>query len=96
MQEPMQNLEHTDSPQTAETSAIPRSVVRLSDALVRIREHLTPHAVLEVRTLYREAGFRGVFKRYGWKVIAGFFAYYLIRDLTLYVLLPYLVAKGLF
>ncbi len=28
--------------------------------------------------------------RYGWKLVLGVFAYYLIRDLALYVLLPYL------
>ncbi len=28
--------------------------------------------------------------KYGWKLVLGVFAYYLIRDLALYVLLPYL------
>lgn len=29
--------------------------------------------------------------KHGWKAVLGIFTYYLIRDLTLYVLLPYLI-----
>jgi MFS family permease len=48
----------------------------------------------ELTQLWRQGGFKAVIQRYGWKVVAGFFAYYLLRDLTLYVLLPFLAAKG--
>ncbi|MBX2986580.1 MAG: hypothetical protein KF802_01665 [Bdellovibrionaceae bacterium] len=47
----------------------------------------------EVRQTLRESGVRGTFRRYGWKLVAAVFCYYLVRDLTLYVLLPYLVAR---
>jgi hypothetical protein len=33
---------------------------------------------------------QNVIQKYGWKTIAGFFTFYLVRDLTLYVVLPYL------
>ena len=33
---------------------------------------------------------RRVISKYGWKLVLGFFVFYLIRDLALYVLLPYL------
>lgn len=46
----------------------------------------------EVRTTFREAGFKGVLRRYGWKVFAVFFVYYLVRDLTLYIAIPWLIA----
>lgn len=36
------------------------------------------------------------FKKHGWKFVIAAFFYYLIRDLTLYVLLPMAIAKGLF
>lgn len=49
----------------------------------------------EVRQTVKESGFRGALKRYGWKLVAGVFCYYLIRDLTLYVLIPYLLTKQL-
>tara|TARA_Y100000590_G_scaffold331461_1_gene376619 strand:+ start:1759 stop:1911 length:153 start_codon:yes stop_codon:yes gene_type:complete len=32
-------------------------------------------------------------KKYGWKAAVGIFFYYLIRDVTLYILLPWLIAK---
>lgn len=49
----------------------------------------------EARTVFKEKGFKGVAKRYGWKFFAAFFCYYLLRDLTIYVFIPYLIAKGL-
>lgn len=42
---------------------------------------------------FRESGFKGVVKRYGWKLVAAIFLYYLIRDLTLYVLIPTLIVR---
>ena len=35
-------------------------------------------------------------KKYGWKVAIGIFFYYLIRDVCLYILLPWFIARGLF
>lgn len=51
--------------------------------------------LLEVRGTYRAGGFKAVWRRYGWKIFAAFFVYYLIRDVTLYIIMPYLVAKHL-
>ena len=42
------------------------------------------------------ARFRFLLKKYGWKLLVALFFYYLIRDLFLYVLLPYLAATTLF
>jgi hypothetical protein len=42
-----------------------------------------------------KARFRFLFKRYGWKLVWGFLLYYLIRDSILYILLPYLAARGI-
>ncbi|MBC8365807.1 hypothetical protein H8E52_00205 [bacterium] len=36
---------------------------------------------------------RYYFKRYGWKVGAAIFLYYLVRDTILYIILPILIAK---
>lgn len=35
-------------------------------------------------------------KKLGWKFMLAFFLFYLIRDSILYILIPYLIAKGLF
>jgi len=50
----------------------------------------------EYRAVFKKEGFKGLVKRYGWKLIVAVFMYYLIRDSILYILLPYLIAKGLF
>jgi hypothetical protein len=54
----------------------------------------TKHTIKECRETFKQNGFKGVFRRYGWRVFAVFFCYYLVRDLILYVLIPYLIARG--
>lgn len=50
-------------------------------------------AFQECGQLFKAGGFKAVFRRYGWKALIALFAYYLIRDLTLYLLIPYLIAE---
>lgn len=47
----------------------------------------------ECRSEFKNGGVKAVFKRFGWKIFLAFFMYYLIRDLILYVLIPYLLAR---
>jgi len=47
------------------------------------------------RQILRTDGIRAVFQKYGWKLFAGLFVYYLVRDMTLYVLVPFLMARSL-
>ena len=47
------------------------------------------------RRILREEGVKALFRTYGWRLVAAFFVYYLIRDSFLYLLLPYLIAQGL-
>jgi hypothetical protein len=47
----------------------------------------------ECRVTFKEGGFKAVVRRYGWKLFAVFFVYYLIRDAIIYLLIPYLIAK---
>jgi len=35
---------------------------------------------------------RDLIKKYGWKAAVGIFLYYLIRDVSLYILLPWYIA----
>ena len=37
--------------------------------------------------------YRELFKKYGWKLAIGIFFYYLIRDVSLYILLPWFLAN---
>ena len=56
-------------------------------------------ALNELRNNARESGIREaiiiMFKKYGWKLGVAIFMYYLIRDVTLYIIIPYLVYKNL-
>ena len=45
--------------------------------------------------IYKESGFKGLIKEGGWKLLFFFFMYYLIRDSILYILIPYLIVKGI-
>lgn len=49
----------------------------------------------DARLELKQTGVKGLFRRYGWKLVAGVFTYYLVRDVTLYILIPWLVAKHL-
>lgn len=51
--------------------------------------------IREATAIFREKGLRGILRAYGWKLFAGFVLFYLVRDVTLYIVLPYLAARGL-
>lgn len=51
--------------------------------------------IREATRVFRASGFKGLLKAYGWRFVALFFVYYLVRDSFLYLLLPWLAAKGL-
>jgi hypothetical protein len=40
-------------------------------------------------------GARTLWKTYGWKMVAAVLAYYIVRDVTLYIILPALFVKSL-
>ena len=60
------------------------------------RSRLVPGFIREYVAIWKAEGFRELLRQKGWKVVAIIFFYYLIRDSFLYILLPYLIAKGLF
>jgi len=57
---------------------------------------LTPKFLIKYISIYKEEGFKGVIKKGGWKLLLYFFLFYLIRDSILYILIPYLVWKGIY
>ena len=58
--------------------------------LLRLKKFLR-----DARQVVRDDGFKALFRKYGWKLIAVFFLYYLIRDTILYIVIPYLVVSGI-
>ncbi|GIV33194.1 MAG: hypothetical protein KatS3mg031_0729 [Chitinophagales bacterium] len=60
-----------------------------------MRRFFTPKWVQRYKEIYRQEGIKGLIKKGGWRLLVILFLYYLIRDSILYILIPYLVAKGL-
>ena len=50
---------------------------------------LKPKWAIEWWQLLREEGFKSFLQKKGWKVVIAFFLFYLIRDVTLYIVIPY-------
>lgn len=49
----------------------------------------------EVKTEWKQNGARSLLRKYGWKLVAVVFTTYLVRDVALYIVLPWLVARHL-
>lgn len=63
--------------------------------MMGIIDRCTPQFVKVIRDEFKASGFKGVYKRFGWKLFAAFFMYYLIRDSFLYIFLPWYIATRL-
>lgn len=61
-----------------------------------LREKLIPKFLQKYVTYYRYNGFKKTIKRYGWKLFAIIFMFYLVRDTILYIIIPYFAMKGIF
>lgn len=53
-----------------------------------------PRIIKDYVAIWKNEGFKSLLKKKGWKVVILIVAYYLIRDSILYILIPYLIAKG--
>ncbi len=61
---------------------------------MNFRKILKPPIIQEWTKLLREKGIKGFIREKGWKVVVAIFLYYLVRDTTLYIIIPFLVAQG--
>jgi len=52
-------------------------------------------AVRALRDDRRALGWRGLLRKRGWRLVLAFVAFYLVRDLILYVLIPLALVMGL-
>lgn len=66
---------------------------RLSAKNILIRFY--KYYIIDSILIVKREGFKSLLKKRGWKVFAVIIAYYTIRDTILYILVPYLIAKGL-
>lgn len=47
--------------------------------------------LFDALTMFKTQGLRKTWKRFGWKLVAGIFAYYIVRDTLLYLVIPSLI-----
>jgi hypothetical protein len=60
-----------------------------------IRNLFKSKFLIKYTKIYKEDGFKGVLKEGGWRIVIYFFLFYLIRDTILYIIIPYLIVKGI-
>jgi hypothetical protein len=53
-----------------------------------------PKWLQEWREIFKKEGFKGLAKQKGKKILIAFVLIYFIRDVILYIILPFLVVKG--
>lgn len=51
--------------------------------------------VKQLRRERRELGWKGLLRKRGWGLVVAVVAFYLVRDVVLYVLIPLAIAVGL-
>ena len=54
-----------------------------------------PNWLQEWREQIRQDGVKAFIVKKGWKVFAAFILFYLVRDVTLYIIIPYFVIRNL-
>jgi hypothetical protein len=55
-----------------------------------------PKFIKEWNQIRKEEGIKELLKQKGFIVLVVFFMFYLVRDIILYILIPYFVIKGIF
>lgn len=67
---------------------------RLSAKNILIRFY--KYYIIDSILIVKREGFKALLKKRGWKVFAVVIGYYTIRDTIVYIVLPLLIAKGIF
>jgi hypothetical protein len=57
---------------------------------------LYKHYIIDSIILVKREGFKALIRERGWKVFAIIIGYYAVRDTVVYLLIPLLIAKGIF
>lgn len=60
-----------------------------------LMKFLKPRWAIEWWELIKTKGVKEFVRIKGWKVLVAFFLFYLIRDVILYIIIPYLIINGM-
>ena len=58
------------------------------------KNFLVPRKIQYLRDQVKTRGLKQVLKEMGWKIILAVILFYLIRDILLYFVIPFLIARG--
>ncbi len=59
-----------------------------------LHRFLVPRFIAAEVAIWRGLGLRGYVRKRGFRFFAAIFIYYLVRDTTLYIIIPYLLLTG--
>jgi hypothetical protein len=62
-------------------------------AMLNFPMRIYRHAIVDSVRIVKKHGFRELLRQRGWRFFAAVVAYYLVRDILLYIVLPLCVAK---
>jgi len=67
---------------------------RLSARNILIRFY--KYYIIDSILIVKREGFKALLKKRGWKVFAVVIGYYTVRDTILYIIVPFVIAQGIF
>lgn len=67
---------------------------RLSAKNILVRFY--KYYIIDSILIVKREGFKALLKKRGWKVFAVVIGYYTVRDTIVYIVVPLLIAKGIF
>jgi hypothetical protein len=68
-------------------------ISNVSDKFILFR--LYKYYIIDSIIIAKDHGFKELFKRRGWKFLMIIISYYAVRDTLIYLVIPYLIAKGI-
>jgi hypothetical protein len=74
-------------------NAIITSAAKQANRFILFR--LYKHYIIDSIIIVKKEGFKALIKKRGWKFLAVIIGYYTVRDSVVYILIPYMIAKGL-
>jgi hypothetical protein len=68
-------------------------ISNVSDKFILLRAY--KYYIIDSIIIVKNHGLKELFKRRGWKFLLIIISYYAVRDTVIYLVIPYLIAKGI-
>ena len=70
-----------------------KEISNVTDKFILFRFY--KYYIIDSIIIVKDHGLKELFKRRGWKFLLIIISYYAVRDTVIYLIIPYLVAKGI-